>query len=108
MDAEMPLVVCITEGACVCVTINCIFIGIPQHDMVRAKNRLTQQNKTRLIGPNCPGIINVSFVIIIIYLLLLLLFIIIIYLQPNECKIGIMPGHIHQKGVIGVFVFIVL
>jgi succinyl-CoA synthetase alpha subunit len=65
IDAEIPLIVCITEG-------------IPVLDMVKVKRALSG-SKSRLIGPNCPGV-----------------------LTPNECKIGIMPGSIFQKGSVGV------
>ena len=65
IEAEMELIVCITEG-------------IPVLDMVNVKKRL-ESAFSRLVGPNCPGVIT-----------------------PDECKIGIMPGHIHQKGSVGI------
>jgi succinyl-CoA synthetase alpha subunit len=65
VDAELDLVICITEG-------------IPVRDMIRTRYKM-QGRRTRLVGPNCPGVIT-----------------------PDEIKIGIMPGHIHKKGPVGV------
>ena len=65
IDAQLPLIVAITEG-------------IPVQDMIKVKRALSGSG-SRLIGPNCPGVIT-----------------------PDECKIGIMPGHIHQRGSVGI------
>ena len=86
MEAEVPLIVCITEG-------------IPQQDMVKVKHALTRQSKSRLIGPNCPGIIAPEKVLNLEKDFHLKQTIHVFFLQ---CKIGIMPGHIHMEGCIGI------
>ena len=79
----------------------CITEGIPQHDMVKVKRAMLQQSKTRLIGPNCPGIIKVCC-LQRAYALASVLTPAACALQPGACKIGIMPGYIHKPGRIGV------